>query len=206
MDLFAFTQIESLQAIAEKNGISVPRCRGYRLMKDEKPATPERIAKMIEWETLYLAERQIENDTPETGTVHEWCYRSEARVRRYMVLKKNDTGIERPVAIRWDRVHGKLRKKLKWAKRKARRRVLDQFALWNKYAGKENVLYIHARIGSMSWTEEDVKKSIALKPWFLDMVDDYFDTTYSDIYARIQKEEAVNGDEATENGQCFADR
>ena len=153
MDLFAYTQIESLQEIADKNGISVPRCRGYRLMKDEKPATPERIAEMIEWETLFLAESEIENDTPVTGTLREWFDRSEARVRRYMVLKKSDTGIERPVAIRWDRVHGKLRKKLKRVKRIARRRVLEQFALWNKYAGEEDVLYIHARIGSVGWTD-----------------------------------------------------
>ena len=59
MDLYAYKQIENLQAIADRNGISVPRCRGYRLMRNEEPATPEDIAQMIEWETLYLAERQI---------------------------------------------------------------------------------------------------------------------------------------------------
>nr|DAR21958.1 MAG TPA: hypothetical protein [Caudoviricetes sp.] len=78
MDLYAYKQIENLQAIADRNGISVPRCRGYRLMRNEESATPEDIAQMIEWETLYLAERQIVNDTP--GTVHEWSHRSQARV------------------------------------------------------------------------------------------------------------------------------
>ena len=47
MDLYAYTQIEDLQAIAARNGISVPRCRGYRLMKNEEHVTTAEIEQMI---------------------------------------------------------------------------------------------------------------------------------------------------------------
>ena len=37
MDLGAYVQIEELEKIAKKNGIEVPRLRGYRLMSEEQP-------------------------------------------------------------------------------------------------------------------------------------------------------------------------
>lgn len=43
MDLHAYTQIVDLGKIAEQNGISVPRCRGYRLMKIEQRVTAAEI-------------------------------------------------------------------------------------------------------------------------------------------------------------------
>ena len=57
MDLYAYTQIEDLQAIADRNGISVPRCRGYRLMKNEERVTAEKIEQMITEQALYEAEK-----------------------------------------------------------------------------------------------------------------------------------------------------
>ena len=30
-------------------------------------------------------------------------------------------------------------------------RIQEQFDMWNKYAGKSNILYIHARIGGLNW-------------------------------------------------------
>ena len=36
MDLGAYAQIDDLSEIARRNGIEVPRLRGYRLMKDER--------------------------------------------------------------------------------------------------------------------------------------------------------------------------
>jgi len=186
MDLFAYTQIESLQEIADKNGISVPRCRGYRLMKDEKPVTPEDIAIMIESDTLYLAGERIKGNPLDIYIVSS--NRTLARWRHYMKIQKDEKGHERPIAIRWDRVHGKLRKDLKWIGRIARKRVLEQYSLWNSFAGKENVLYIHARIGRTSWTSTEDKNGVCKQSWFLAKVDDHYDTSYCDIYARIHIE------------------
>lgn len=37
MDLYAYTNIERLESLAEKNNIDIPRLRGYRLMSEEEP-------------------------------------------------------------------------------------------------------------------------------------------------------------------------
>lgn len=58
--------------------------------------------------------------------------------------------------------------------------------MWNKYACKEGVLYIHARIGGNNWENYGVKSNIINQPWYLDRVDDWFDNTYFDIYAKIK--------------------
>ena len=58
--------------------------------------------------------------------------------------------------------------------------------MWNKYAGNENVLYIHSRIGGPNWNSYNGNELTKL-PWFLDKVDDFFDDTYCDIYAHINK-------------------
>ena len=56
--------------------------------------------------------------------------------------------------------------------------------MWNKYAGKENVLYIHSRIGGGNWDYYGGNE-LSKQPWFLEKVDDCYDDTYCDIYAKI---------------------
>ena len=48
-----------------------------------------------------------------------------------------------------------------------------------------NVLYIHARIGGRNW-ETYGGKDLEKQPWFLEKVNDHFDGTYCDIYAKIE--------------------
>ena len=48
MDLVAYKNIEDLGAIAQKNGIDVPRLRGYRLMAKQEPITDEEIQRYQE--------------------------------------------------------------------------------------------------------------------------------------------------------------
>ena len=66
MDLFAYTQIADLGRIAEQNGISVPRCRGYRLMRNEQRVTAAEIEQMINEQALYDASLSL---VPCLGTV-----------------------------------------------------------------------------------------------------------------------------------------
>lgn len=99
-------QIEDIEKIAKDNGIEVPRLRGYRLMKYEKPVNVSKMNKQRE--------------------------------------------------------------------------------IWNKYAGRDDILYIHARIGGNNWPH--YHDQVDTKPWFLEKVDDSFDSTYCDIYAKIKEE------------------
>lgn len=43
MDLYAYGQIENLDELAKKNGIDIPRLRGYRLMSEMTPFSDEEI-------------------------------------------------------------------------------------------------------------------------------------------------------------------
>ena len=159
MDLYAYTQIVDLQAIADSNGISVPRCRGYRLMKNEERVTTAEIEQMITDQALYEAEKLFRLHP--SGLFYEYSESAKARARRYIVIRKNENGFDEPIAVRWDRVHGKRRKAVKRIFRQVRRDVKEQYALFNSYVGREDVLYIHARLGSTSWTDEKTKAALS---------------------------------------------
>lgn len=124
--------------------------------------------------------------------VIEYSKRTERKVRKY--IDKSKSGYE---SIRWERIHGKNRKKVKKAIRECKKRFRKQYALWNKYVGRDDVLYIHARLGSTSWSDPVDREAPKKQPWFLRMVDDAYDSSYCDIYARIEpmkdKENTCNG-------------
>lgn len=197
MDLGAYMQIADLDVIAKANGIEVPRLRGYRFMFEESVVSREEMEKAAHDYEMHLCEwscKSVPRFRPDSGC-HEFSPRTYRLMRKYCVLK-TILG-ERPdgsayswtevVAFRWDLLHGKNRKAVKFAIKKGREKVARQLETFNKYAGREDVLYIHARIGGRNWLYyggADIEK----QPWFLEKVDDYFDSTYCDIYARINPE------------------
>lgn len=48
MDLGAYVQIDDISELAKANGIEVQRLRGYRLMVEEDPLTPEKIEELAQ--------------------------------------------------------------------------------------------------------------------------------------------------------------
>ena len=60
---------------------------------------------------------------------------------------------------------------------------------FSKYAGRKDVLYVHARIGGNNWTYFGGSE-IARHPAFIVKVDDWFDSTYCDIYVRVEEKVA----------------
>ena len=182
MDLGAYEQIESLGQVAEDNGIYVPRLRGYRLMRDESKIDFD------EWKrdnTKRIAANELDdlcrsNWNPSAG----WYSYSSATDRSIAYYIRGSLG-DPNREVRWDRIHGKRKKVLKTAIHNRLMRYKRQYETWNKYSGKNDILYIHARIGGGNW--HDYYKEVVDKPWFLDKVDDAFDSTYCDIYARIEE-------------------
>ncbi|MBR4827501.1 MAG: hypothetical protein IKZ75_01525 [Oscillospiraceae bacterium] len=88
-----------------------------------------------------------------------------------------------------DLVHGKKRKAAKYEIRRFVKAQQTQMNLWNEFAGREDVLYIHARLGSWNWS--DIKWTCYEKDdWFLGGCDDFFDSSYCDLYARIDPKTA----------------
>ena len=188
MDLFAYAQIGDLEQIAKDNGIEIPRLRGYRLMKDEVPVSKEEIAEMKKSRVIEVAQDLCSADPfwSLRPQYYESSWRTDYIKDFYLVKGKDENGYKRYVGIRWDRIHGKKRKILKFAIKKANRRIDAQYEMWNRYAGKENILYIHSRMGGNNWKWYGGKRELMTQPWFLDRVDDYWDSTYCDFYAWIK--------------------
>lgn len=181
MDLGAYANIDELDKIAVKNGIEIPRLRGYRLMKDEETVTKQDIEEILHsyyaWDVECLC-RSVPFWDP-NSSCNEYSYKAD-RLCEYYVTEDRD--------IRWDRIHGWKRKILKFELKKRKRKVLAQYETFNKYVGREDVLYIHSRIGGNNWSYFGGPEKVASQSWFLEKVDDSFDSTYCDIYAKIMRE------------------
>lgn len=194
MDIGAYIQIADLEKVAEANGIEVPRLRGYRLMVNESPLSCNEIAESLRSHELGLCERACRSEPrfrPDSNMTEYSCTTDRLK-QKYCVLETrvgtNCEGGEysytEVVGFRWHLIHGKNRKAIKFAIKKGRKAVVKQLQTFNKYAGREDVLYIHARLGGLNWSYcggSDLER----QPWFLEKVDDYYDETYCDIYAKI---------------------
>lgn len=180
MDLGAYINIEDVDIgdIVKRNGIYCPRLRGYRLMKCEEPIIFSKLTEGMETDIamdLCMA-RPLWSPNPHT---FELSFKTDMFMDYY--IPKDETG-ERH--IRWDRIRGKKRKILKTAIHNKYVQYRKQYDVWNKYAGRADILYIHARIGGGNWPS--YYKKVVDQPWFIEKVDDAYDSTYCDIYARIK--------------------
>lgn len=194
MDLAAYAQIEDLGQIAKANNIVVPRLRGYRWMKDEEPIPVEEIKDLMKSSEIRVCEDLCRAEPFWNPNANCFAYSSWTDyLRDYYLIKEIDKELTdiygrekyRYTGIRWDRIHGWKRKILKFEIKKKKKRIQNQFDMWNKYAGNEKILYIHSRIGGPNWNSYGGNELSKL-PWFLDKVDDHFDNTYCDIYALIK--------------------
>ena len=109
MDLGAYAQIEELDELVKANGIEVARCRGYRLMKDEKPISENELANIVKRRMFDAAEEEIKTDE------HGWIvgsWETDRKCRKLLIGKKESWYIE-TTGINWSKIHGKLRKRIK---------------------------------------------------------------------------------------------
>ena len=179
MDLGAYAQIDTLQQIMTENNIYVPRLRGIRLMSEEERISAEDIEQATMEIGLYACEKACESNFEYRPIAYTMSEGTDRLKRKYLVYEE---GV--PTGIRWDKIHGKKRRLFKYLIKSARKRVLNNYNTYNKYCGKTNILYIHARIGGWNWL--DYGAEVKDQPWFIEKVDDPFDSTYCDIYAIIK--------------------
>lgn len=184
MDLYAYTQIENLDAVAKANGINIPRLRGYRLMGNETRSNEGDVEELLREYEMEVYESACTSSFAINPTVWAYCGRTRRVEEKYLIKRVDEKGREQTVGFRWDRLHGKRRKNLKYSLKNKKRRVLEQVDTFNKYVGRKDVLYIHARIGGGNWLYYGGTE-IERQPWFLEKVDDCWDSTYCDIYAKI---------------------
>lgn len=177
MDIGAYANIDKLSIVAERNGIEVSRLRGYRLMKNEHEPIifDDDTIHFIERESI---ERMVYGIPKFTINPFAISYSSNSKksISKYYDIKNNK--------IKWDKIHGKFRKNLKYVLKRKTKKVIDNFNTFNKYIERDDVLYIHARLGSNNWSGK-THLYYKNKPWYLDSIDDGYDNTYCDIYAKI---------------------
>lgn len=176
MDLGAYVQIGNLSKLAKLNNINVARLRGYRYMKyEDKPIDIDEEIKNL---NKYIVEDLVTSIPAWSinSSIREWNSETGNKMRKFY-----DDKNER---IKWENIHGKHRKNLKYVLKIKKLEVKEQFNIFNKYLGREDILYIHARLGSRNWSGIhywDYKK----EPWYINGIDDSFDDSYCDIYAKI---------------------
>lgn len=182
MDLYAYMNINDLEIIAKENGIDIPRLRGSRLMKDEEKF----VLGKEDYDCIKNNAFYIWVDGFPRYSINSWYLRYGRvtdKLERY--YKTPETG-----SIRWDRIHGKKRKNLKYLIKKQTRACEKAINTFNKYVGRSDVLCVHARIGGGNWAycggSELEKQS-----WFIEKVDDPWDCTYCDIFCKIKEETKI---------------
>lgn len=175
MDLGAYVQINDLESLAKVNNINISRIRGYRLMKNEDPID---IAK--EKNSYYVIADAISYAIGAHFCISpEFIIYGDSEHKLINKLCDNKNKI-----IHLELIHGKRRKVIKYYIKQYKKNIEKQYTLFNKYIGRDDVLYIHARLGSSNWsdiTHEYYKD----QSWYLESIDDTFDQSYCDIYARI---------------------
>lgn len=180
MDLGAYAQIEDFNKVMNDNGISVPRLRGLRLMSKESPFAENDIAEWAKHIGLENCEFACRAYFEWGDYGHLYSSGTNKMVKKYLITD-NDGCLS---DVNWKNIHGKKRKRFKYELKQAYKRVTKNTSVFNKYIGRNDVLYIHARIGGCNWLYYGGSE-IAKEPWFLEKVDDPFDSTYCDIYAKI---------------------
>lgn len=183
MDLGAYSQIEKLEHIMRDNGISVSRLRGLRLMSDEKPIAAEEIAEAKKYKLSSDLKNLVEARPRWSFNPYWYEYgsRTKKKLKQYYVMDENEYDV---LGIRWDKLHGKARKMVKYVLRHGGKEVEDNLAMFNRFVGRNDVLYIHARQGSTNWSDT-THNSYRTKPWYICSIDDPHDSSYCDIYAKI---------------------
>lgn len=182
MDLGAFAQIEDLEKILQVNSISIMRLRGLRLMKNEESISQEKIDEIVN-------QSRLENAI---GYLTRYIWKSDKKHPAFIYGKVTDEYGTRKeiVAIDYSKLRRKDRNAIKLRNRKDDKRIITNLNMFNSYCGKD-VLYVHARQGggNRGWCPIDTTH-----PMYLSDCDDYWDSTYCDIYYDLTKSKEIPND------------
>ena len=186
MDLYAYSQIEKLKEKLDSIGINIPRLRGLRDMKEETRVSEEEIEKAIKESEISVIQELI-------AAVPSWSAHPRFRVwtlgedeKKYKRYLLSD-GEGNCVGIKWENIKGRRKKIAKILIKHEAKKVREYFETFNKYVGRDDVLYVHARIGGYNWIPYGGLE-IKEHPVFIEKIDDIWDSTYCNIYLRINKD------------------
>ena len=117
----------------------------FELISDKKPVSPEEIAKRKNIDAVYTLKRLVSNYPAwSINYFYGYCWRPVCDTLWERYLTKDENGEYN--GIRWDRIHGKHRKKLKFELKNCNKEIDKQYKVWDKYAGRQDVAYIYIYI------------------------------------------------------------
>lgn len=177
MDLYAYSQIEELEHLLTENNIEIGRLRGLRLMKDEEIVTDEMIKEYTTAGWEYYAIQWLQMRSEDT-----WYSSKADKKHKAFIYKKDESGAKHIAGIDLSKVHGKDRKRLKYAWKHEYKFLKKIYDMFNSYVGK-NVLFVHARQGGGN---REFYPIDTRHPMYLSDVDSG-DGTYCDIYYDLDK-------------------
>ena len=140
-----------------------------------------------------VEEQKLENAIQwlKQGEWDFWSSVKDKRVHKAFIYKTvpdeyNEGKFERKiVAIDWSKVNRKDRNAIKLKNREDENRIRTNMNMFNSYVGKD-VLYVHARQGGGN---RDYYPIDTKHPMYLSDCDDFWDSTYCDIYYDLTKME-----------------
>ena len=140
MDLVAFANIDNLNHLLVKNKIEIPRLRGIRYMKEEIPIMEEDYKEGEEF-----IKRRIYEDAIHACPI--WNLNSGcSEYSNWKTYLEKYFGVFRDkqlVDLQWKKINRKKRKAIKMAIKKQLSAYKKQIETFNKYVGRDDVVYIH---------------------------------------------------------------
>lgn len=179
MDLYAYSQIESLEPILKACNLEIPRLRGLRLMKFSELTSQEEIDESIKSAKVDAVKDHYNYDS---WTAWGGNKKHPSFIYRYESLDMEHR-YKDVIDYDFSKIHGKHRKALKLEFKRIKKAYLTEYGLFNKFVGKD-VLYVHARAGggNRGWCKTNNLRS---HPLYLADCDNAFDSTYCDFYFDI---------------------
>ncbi len=184
MDLYAYSNIEDNEYILEKNNIEIPRLRGIRFMKNETKVSQEDIEKEVNKAKLENAIQWLKQKDWDIWSSSKENYKHPSFIYKLVPDEFEEGEYTKSIVdIDWSKVNRKNRNIIKLKNREDEKRIRTNFEMFNSYVGKD-VLYVHARQGGGNRLYYPIDTT---HPMYLSDCDDYYDSTYCDIYYDLTK-------------------
>lgn len=164
--------------IVEVTGVPLLPIQDARIMKNEEsPYDEDYIQHVIGRNEVAIVEHLI---------MSRWSSRPKKKLLRSVKLMYKyidyDKLIKTNNGIKWENLHGKKRKIAKYKIKKLRREIRKKYDTYNKYVGRDDVLYFHTIVDTNQYNELRHSQS------YIEDIPDWYDPRYKDMYFKADSD------------------
>lgn len=157
--------------IAEVTGTSLISIQDIRFMRDEELYSEESIQDTINRNDMSVIKHLV---------MSKWSYNPKRFLGLFPELFKKYIDYDRfkktGKGIIWENIHGKKRRVAKYETKKFHKSIRNQYETYNKYVGRDDVLYFHTILNNEQYNKLCSSSS------YIEDVADWFDPRYRDMY------------------------